>query len=1010
MKLSDVCIRRPVLAIVLNLILVMIGICCYFYLETRFFPKFEPKSIYVSTSFPGASADLVETAVTNPLEAALSTVSGVEIMTSQSYRGSSNITLKLQPAANIDQVANAIRNQISAAQGELPSSVNAPTVQVGWSQNEFMDIAFTDPNKTPLQIRDYIQRYVMNPVVQVPGIANAIVWGADKYAVRIQLDPQAMAARHININMIQSAIENSNIEMPAGRIKSANLNFPVTAKTAFKSLDDFRDLMITNINNQAVRLKDIASINLGPATDDQSLLLINNQPGVALDLYVDDESSPITVAQYMKKTLDMIKANLPQGMTMTLFYDTSVFLKDAVHEVYFSMCFAIVCVLIAVFLFLGNWRAISIPIATIPVCLISTFAIMFFLGFTINVITLLAIVLSIGLVVDDAIVMLENIHRYLEQGMSSFQAALTGSKQIAFAIVGMTISLAAVYAPVGLLHTRIAVIFCEFAYTLAGAVLISGFVALTLSPMMCGRLLRQQDLHGRYVDWLENFFESLRLRYKNVLTKVLVKRRSIVILTVLLAIVGGFVFKSIPSQFMPEEDMGFIYTVLDIPTGASFNYIRNQAAMAESVLKNNPAVETIAANISDAPDSYNNLFVVLKPFSKRHQSAKEIAQTINAQLNKIPGLNAFVFAPSPFSGSSHQDLQFTLMTSGSYQSLYYTIQKLKKSLANYPGVSNINSDMEFNSQQYNISVNRELASSLGISIRDIDSTLAAFLGGTTVTRYNLDNYSYDVILEADENFLRNLDDMNKFYLVDNNNTLVPLGNLIDVQPALGEETLPHYNRLRSANINAQLGDGYAMGEVMNYLDSHLSDMLPEETKFAFTGLAKNLQENNASMLIIFGLALVFIYLILAGLFESFIDPCIVLLTVPVCIVGALVALKLFGGSLNIYTDIGLITLIGLVSKHGILMTQFINEIRAEGKELTPAILEGASIRLRPILMTTTAMIFGALPLVFASGASAVSRQQIGIVIISGLLIGTLFSLFVVPVAYSYLGKKIKSKK
>jgi len=605
--------------------------------------------------------------------------------------------------------------------------------------------------------------------------------------------------------------------------------------------------------------------------------------------------------------------------------------------------------------------------------------------------------------------MLENIHRYLEQGLTPIKSAFAGSRQIALAIIGMTISLAAVYAPVGLIHTKVAVIFREFAYTLAGAVLISGFVALTLSPMMCARLLRPQDLHGPYVDWLENIFDWLRLHYRQLLTKVLNKKHWIALLTIALALIGYITFKFIPSQFMPEEDMGFVVTVLNTPTGASFNYIKQQAILADQVLKNNPNIADTTVSISDAPASFNDIFIVLKPYSDRSETAKDIANDINNQLAKVPGLDAFVFAPSPFSGSAHQDLQFSLMTTGSYQSLYYTVEKMKKALANYSGINNINSNMDFNSQEYDITINRDLASSLGINTRDIDNTIAVLLGGVTATQFNQDNYSYDVVLQAGEQYLHGLDNLNKFYLIGDNNSLVPLGNLITVTSTLGEQTLPHYNRLRSTDISTQLGDGYKMGEVMSYLQKQLPQILPDDTKFAFTGIAQNLQENNDSMLMVFCLALIFIYLILAALFESFIDPLIVLLTVPISIVGALIGLKIFGGSLNIYTDIGLITLIGLVSKHGILITQFINEIRSRGEDLTTAILEGASIRLRPILMTTTAMIFGALPLIFAGGTSAASRQQIGIVIIAGLLIGTLFSLFVVPVAYAYLAKLNKKK-
>lgn len=1004
MKLTDACIRRPVFTIVLNLIIILLGICGYFYLQLRFFPIFQSQHIKISTSLAGASPSLIESAVINPIESALSNVSGIETMTSTSTRDAASIDLQLQPSADVDQVAEQVRNALSGVQDQLPTNTKAPVLQIGHNENDFMEVMFTDPTKSPAEIRDYLDHFVVNQLANVPGVADIELEGSDKYALRIQLDPAALAAHNISVNQVEQALQNANLSMPAGRVKSDNLDYPINADTNLKSVDAFKQVVITNQNNSLVRLSDIATVTMGTDSDYQELYTLDGQPGIDMSIYNTDESSPIATAKAVKIALENIQRNLPPSMKMTITWDNSVFLKYSIKEVYHTILFSILCVILAIFIFLGNWRAVFIPIATIPVCLIGSFAIMYLFGFTLNVITLLALVLSIGLVVDDAIVMLENIHRYIENGLGRVQAAFKGSRQIVFAVIGMTISLAAVYMPVGLLHGHIATIFREFAYTLAGSVLISGFVALTLSPMMCSKVLQNHSKESEFSKKIEAFLGKVSLNYQYLLAAAIKKRLWIIAITALLAISGVFFIRFLPQQFLPPEDMGYVLTVLSTPSGASFNYIQQQADLAYNAMKDNPNIQYLGTAISDEPDSFNVIFAALKPYDQRHQTAKQIAKELNNKIQKTPGLNAFVFSPSPFSGGAHQDLQFTLFSSSTYENLYQSINQLKAKLANYPGLNNINSDMDFNNQQYNITVNRDQAASMQVSVSDIDKTIADLLGGSVVTQFNQGDYSYDVILQAQDSYLQGLDNISKFYVPNANNQLVPLTNLINITPIVGQDSLPHYDRLRAADLSAQLSPGYSMGKAMRYLNEVLPKILPSDTKFAFTGTAQRLQENNSSMLIIFCLAFVFIYLILAALFESFIDPLIIILTVPICIVGALIALKFTGGSLNVYTDIGLITLIGLISKHGILITQFINECRQQGQPMLDAIMNGCRIRLRPILMTTTAMIFGALPLLFSSGAGAESRFQIGIVIISGLLVGTCFSLFVVPVAYYYLGR------
>ena len=600
-QLTQTCIRRPVFAIVMNLILVILGISSYYYLNLRFFPEFQTHHINIETSFSGASPKLVENRITNPIESALSNVTGIDKMTSSSSRGSSIITLKLQNNADLSQITTAIRNSLSRAQAKLPDSVNPPTMEVGHSSNSFLHMAVTDDNRTPSQIRDYLKRFVVNKLLQIPGMADVRIHGAQQQAVRIELNPQRMAAYGLNVEQISQALKANNVQLPAGTVQSHAYNYPINAQTNFQSLDDFRNLVVARNDSGAfVHLQDIAKVRLAAKTNDKRQLTVNGQQAVSPVLYNEQDASPITVNKYLQKALPQIKADLPHSMHMNVFFNSTHFLRNAVHEVYYTLIFAIICVLVAIFLFLGHWRAVLIPIITVPICLIATFACMGLLGYSLNVITLLALVLAIGLVVDDAIVMLENIYRYLEKGFQPIQAALTGSREIVFAVIGMTICLAAVYAPVGLIHNKIAIIFQQFAYTLASAVLISGFVALTLTPMMCSRLLKSSDLQSGFSLWLENFFDKLRHRYSRLLRWVLSKTVWVIIFTLGFAVLGYATFRTLPTQFMPNKDLGLIVNILDTPSNANFKTIQNKAKQAQSIIKHNSAVQRTSTYISEA--------------------------------------------------------------------------------------------------------------------------------------------------------------------------------------------------------------------------------------------------------------------------------------------------------------------------------------------------------------------------------------------------------------------------
>lgn len=1005
MNLSETCIKRPVLAIVLSLILVVVGIMGFHYLNTRFFPKFTQDMINITTSYPGASAKLVESSITTPLEEAISGVQGIDTIRSDSYQGSSLIKISVKYGTNVEGVANQIRDKVEQARGQLPHNINAPIVQVGWGNMQMMDVGFTAPNGNVNATRDYLDRYVVDKIEQIPGIANVQEVGADKYAMRIWLDPQKMAARSLSVAQVTAAIQNSNLELPAGEVKSNTINYPINAATKLTTAAQFNNIIIKNDHGNIIRIKDIGYAKLGSDSAAKSIVKLNGQRGILLAINNATDANPIAAAQQVNDFLKSIAPSLPQGMKIVHSFDISVYMNASVHEVYLAIIFAILCVIAVIFIFLGQFRTVIIPIATIPVCVIASFGLMYLLGFTINVITLLALVLSIGLVVDDAIVMLENIYRHIENGVKPLAAAIKGSKEITFPVIAMTITLAAVYAPIGLMHNQAANIFRSFAFTLAGAVLISGFVALTLSPMMCSRFLKGNIAQAKgYSHFVENLYLRLANGYGKMLMHILKVRILVVCAALLIAVGGYFLFKNTPTGFMPPEDMGLIIAAPNsAPSNASVKFLGDQLQQTSNIIEKTPEIASLVYIADTNAQSFNAAFVTLKPFDQRTRSAQQIANSINMKIKQIPGLYASAFSPS-FGGSMQHQLEFYLMGSMSYKQLSKDATLIVNKLKQYPGFQQVQANVSYGSQQYNMTVNHELAGKLQVTIKDIDDTMAALMGGKNISTFDMNGKTYNVYIQALQSELHSLNSIDKFYVNNATNQLIPLSNLVTLTPTLSQDTLPHYNRLRATQISAQLAPGYNLGTIINYLQKELPTILPSDVKYAFTGRAHNVLTSSSSMGLVFLLALVFIYLVLAAQFESFIDPFIIILAVPLSIVGAILSLKMVGGTLNMYVSIGLVTLIGLISKHGILITQFANQLQEGGMEMKAALVKAASIRLRPILMTTAAMIFGALPLMLASGASAESRRQIGTVIIGGLFFGTFFSLVVVPVAYSYAAK------
>ncbi|MDF1653699.1 MAG: efflux RND transporter permease subunit [Coxiellaceae bacterium] len=1005
MSMPEVCIRRPVFSCVISLILMVVGILAFTHLSTRYFPPFESHRLRIVTSYTGASAKLIETNITTPLENAISGIPGIDTVESTSTQGSSIIQIRLKADSNAYDISSQIRNKVSQARKELPDDADDPVVNAGHGDSELMDYAFTDSTRSTKATQDYLERFVVNQISDLDGVASVDVFGAGKYAIRIRLNPSSMHAYNISISDVMTAIQDNNIELPAGEIDSKNLYFPVTAKTGLSTPKQFDNIPIKKVNGSLVTLGDIGTAILGNDSTSPAIVKFNGKPAVWMMITATTDANPIKTAKIIQQKLKLMSSQFPVSTKMHLFFNEADFMKSSIKEVYISIGIAILCVMLVIYLFLGNLRTAVIPIITIPVCLLSSFGVMALFGFSINVITLLALVLSIGLVVDDAIVMLENIHRYIERGDKPMLAAIVGSKEITFAVVAMTLTLAAVYAPIGFLTGHMAIIFRSFAFTLAGAVLISGFIALTLTPMMCSRLIppHQTENKRSYAAKLEIWFEQLSNAYRRILKTLLKFRLLMIIIAVLLAIGGYFLFKTVPSEFVPQDDLGLVFSRVSTPTGATNAFTEKILNKTQRVINKNTNVNDVITIADSHPSPFNAALITLKPYQLRDQTAAEVADQLNKSFTQVPGLDVAAF-PVTFGGSTKAQLQVSIMSAGSYIDLYNTSQAILKKLEKYPGLSHVSSSMNFDSQQYEIRVNHDIASQLQVSTKTIDQTIAALFGGNKVSTFNVDGRSYNVYVQAAAGQLTNIDHLKQLYVNNAEGKSVPLSNLITVRSFTAQPSLSHYNRARSMTLSAQLAPHHTLGQAVKYLQNNLPTWLPSSDNYAFMGKAKKLIEASSSSSMLFALAFVFIYLILAAQFESFLDPLIILFVVPLSVISALAALKLFGGSRNIYTDIGLVTLIGLIAKHGILITQFANELQKQGVELIEAVLKAAAQRLRPILMTTAAMVFGALPLVFAQDASSLSRQQIGLVIISGLLFGTFFSLILVPVVYTYMAQ------
>ncbi|CUX59018.1 Uncharacterized transporter HI_0895 [Agrobacterium fabrum str. J-07] len=1006
MGLSELCIRRPVFATVLSLLMLLVGIVSYERLTVREYPSIDEPVVSVVTQYPGASASIIESQVTQVLEGSIAGIEGIDVLESTSRAESSRITVRFRLEVDPNVAASDVRDRVSRVRQRLPGEISEPVIsKVEADAQPVVFVVFRSERVSALALTDYVDRNIVDRFKNVNGVADVQILGERRYAMRIWIERERLASLGLTVQDVEDSLESQNVEIPAGRIESNDREFTVLSKTSINSADEFEKLIVKRANGALVRLGEVARVELG-AVDERRASRFNGESAIVVGIIKQAVANPLDVSKGVHALLPDINADLPDGMIGAVGNDNSIFIEQAIGAVYTTIIEAIVLVLIVIVIFLRSARASIIPIVTIPISLLTTCAIMYMLGFSVNTLTLLALVLAIGLVVDDAIVVLENIFRHIENGMKPFEAAIKGTREIGFAVIAMTLTLAAVYAPVAFAAGRTGKLFLEFSLTLAGAVIISGLVALTLTPMMCSKLLKHQEKQGRISAFIERRLMGMESGYRRLLTASLRIRPIIACVAVVVAAGSVFFYLELPQELAPVEDRGVIRVLGTAPEGATLAYTERYSRQVEDILKPYSEVGSIQA-INGMPEV--NRFIImgrLKDWDERGRSQQELVAELMPKLRRIAGVNAFANNPPSLGTSNNaRPIEFVLQSSASYVELDQLTKRFLDRLSDYPAVTNVDTDLKLNKPEMSIEIDRAKASDLGIDIAVIGRTLETLLGSRQVTRFEMDGEQYDVFVQLAAADRQSPETLQSIFLRSISGDMVQLSNLVRVTETVAPQELKRFNQMRSVTVSANLAPGYSTGEVLAYMEMLKREILPENVMTDVSGPSREFRTSGQSLAVVFVLALGFIYLVLAAQFESFRDPLIIMISVPLSMTGALAALYITGGSLNVYSQIGLVTLVGLITKHGILIVEFANQQQDAGRDELSSVIDAASQRLRPILMTTGAMVLGAMPLALATGAGAESRQQIGWVIVGGMSVGTLLTLFVVPMVYTALNRK-----
>ncbi len=1015
MWLSDTSVKRPVFATVISLTLVAFGVLSFAVLPLREYPDITPPVVSVSTSYPGAAADVVESRVTTVVEDQISGIEGVKAIRSSSQDGGSYINIEFDLGRDIDAAANDVRDRVSRVNRWLPEDVRPPEVRKQDSDaRPVMYINVVSTELSRMDMTDYTERFIADRFAVIPGVANASVYGA-RPAMRVWIDRLALAARQLTVSDIEAALRRENLELPAGRIETIDRELTVRLARGFETAEDFRALVIRRgEDGHLVRLGEVALVEVAPR-DHRAIYRANALPTVSIGIIKQSTANTLATLEQVKAEIAKLNETLPEHIQLSTGSDDSVFIRGAINSVYRTIAVTIVLVSLVILAFLGSLRTMAIPAVTIPVCLVSAFIALAAFGFTVNLITLLALVLSIGLVVDDAIVVLENIHRRIEEGEPPLLAAYRGSRQVAFAVVATTAVLVAVFTPIMFLTDNIGVIFSELAVTIAAAVVFSSVLALSLTPVMCAKLLRQSSQENRLTQWVDGGFARLRSGYQRALG-VMLRHRWVAVLAALGTLASAWgLLGAVPQEYAPQEDQGSFMAMVSGAEGMGIERMKREVLKLEV-----PAMQMVDEGIADVVvlavpgwggNSSNSgvVMVTMKPWRERTVSTQAAAARATAAWQAIPGVRAFAFMRSGLSRrGGGQPVQFVL-GGPDYDTLADWRDEIMARAAEFPGMVRLDSDLRETQPQAIVRIDKNRAAELGVSVQNIGRTLAAMMSEQRITTYVKDGEEYDVILQARDDQRTSAQDLTNIHVrSERSGELVPLANLIQVEERAGPGTLNRYNRLRSVTLSASLAPGVALGDALGFLERVVRESFPDEAQIDYRGESLEYKEASGGLAFTFGLALLVVFLVLAAQFESFVHPLVILVTVPLAVTGALLGLYLTDSTMNIYSQIGIVMLIGIAAKNGVLIVEFINQLRDAGRDFEEAVVEASGIRLRPVVMTTLATVMGSIPLILATGAGSESRMVLGIVVFSGVSLATLLTLFVVPTFYALLARRTGS--
>ncbi|WP_129792985.1 efflux RND transporter permease subunit [Sphingosinicella sp. CPCC 101087] len=1010
MQISDLSVKRPVFAAVLAMLVAVVGIVGFFSLSVREYPDVDPPIVSVETRYIGAAASVIETRVTQVIEDQLAGIEGLQTISSRSQDGESDITLEFAPGRDVDAAANDVRDRVGSVADDLPDEALAPEVRkVDADASPIMFLVISKPGWSPLELSDYVDRNLVDRFSSIDGVARVFIGGEARPAMRVWLQPERLAAFSLTPADVEAALRRQNVELPAGRLESQQQNVTLRVDRPFSTRDDFAGLVVgRGQDGYQVRLGDVARVEQGPENP-YTAFRLNGNPAVGLGIVRQSGANTLAVAQAAKTTADELRPTLPEGMEIVIGSDDSQFIDRAIEKVWVTLAEAAVLVVLVIYLFLGSWRATLIPAVTVPLCLLASFAVLWLFGFSINLLTLLALVLSIGIVVDDAIVVLENVYHRIEEGDPPLKAAFEGTRQVGFAIVSTTLVVCAVFVPIMFIAGQTGLLFRELAAAMIGAVAFSGFFALSLAPMLCSKLLRHEERRG-FSSWIDTRFRGLEERYARLLDTVLRRPLVPLIIVGLFLAAAGTVFATLHSELAPAEDVGILSANLSAPEGTGYDEMdRYMADVQARVL---PLLEggAVRSVITRTPggwgqsDDFNSgaVTIFLKPWEDREETTADVVGQINEILAEVPAVRGNAQVRSSLGRGRGQPLNFVI-AGATYEDLARARDRILAAAASNPGIVNLDSDYKETKPQLRIDVNTARAGDLGVSVEAVSQALQSLLGSRRVSTYIDRGEEYRVVVQAEAQARATEANLASIYVRSRTGALIPLSNLVTVRESAGARDLGRFNKLRAITLSGGLAPGYPLGDALEFLEQQAA-AAPEVIAVGYRGESQALRESGGSIYFVFALTILVVYLLLAAQFESFVHPAVIISTVPLAVAGGAIGLAIMGHTINLYSQVGLVMLVGLAAKNGILIVEFANQLRDAGRDIGEAIREASRRRLRPILMTSIATAAGAVPLMIATGAGASARATIGTVIVWGVSISTLITLFLIPLLYSRLAR------